>query len=289
MKSNESLSVKTVLFLLLVTVCLLSSCSDDRPPAKTSSYLDNMGLKGKVKSLIETEYNAESKLGEIQKGNIIKTKAINLFNENGNTLEYQLFNADGSQNAKGTYKYDDKGNMIEVTHFRDGKLSSKDTYEFDNKEYEVNSKSYLPDGSLESRGKNKYDEKGNKIEEIYFQANGKLDTKYTSKFDEKGNVIETNGYNSNGGLTTKTSHRYDEKGNEIEMIYFNAETNTRMIRSFKYDVDGKIVEETVNLGNRITKNTYKYDKYDMNGNWLIKIQESDISPLSIVEREIVYY
>ena len=78
-----------------------------------------------------------------------------------------FYNAEGSLYSKDTYKYDEKGNNIELNFYKtDGSLSSKRTY--------------------------KYDEKGNKIELNFYKTDGSLSSKQTYKyeFDTMGNWIK---------------------------------------------------------------------------------------------------
>ena len=85
----------------------------------------------------------------------------------GNKIEYNGYNPNGSLNSKTKYKYDDKGNIVEYNR-------------------------YNSDGSLDIRYIDKYDDKGNIIEENRYNSDGSLDYKYTYKYeyDEKYNWIK---------------------------------------------------------------------------------------------------
>ena len=56
-------------------------------------------LKGKVKSAIESEYNADNKFGEFKKGSL-ESKRIYMFNISGNITEEAEYNSDGSLKSK---------------------------------------------------------------------------------------------------------------------------------------------------------------------------------------------
>ena len=53
----------------------------------------------------------------------------------------------------------------------------------------------------------------------------------------------------------------------------NSDSDMEMANSYEYDEKGNLVEEIINYGLRISKVTYKYDKYDSFGNWLNQTRE----------------
>ena len=55
------------------------------------------------------------------------------YNENGNKIENNYYNSDGSLGFKNTYKYDENGNNIEECRYEDGKIEYKITYKYDEK------------------------------------------------------------------------------------------------------------------------------------------------------------
>ena len=132
--------MKKLLLLTLAIATLTSMGYSQTTPAKKNGW-EEANLKGKVKSLTESKYGAEDRFGEIQK-------------------------KESSLSSKETYKYDDKGNLIEKNN-------------------------YNADGFYYKHTK-KFDDKGNKIEENYYNADG-FDYKHTYKYDDKGYFIEKNG------------------------------------------------------------------------------------------------
>jgi len=90
-------------------------------------------LKGNVKFIARSTYKAVEKFGEIEK-DYLSYKDTYKYDEKGNMIEENKYNADGSLKSKDTYKYDEKGNRIEVIcNNADGILYYKFTfkYEFD--------------------------------------------------------------------------------------------------------------------------------------------------------------
>ena len=54
------------------------------------------------------------------------------YGDNGNQIEQNLFNPDGSLSLKHTYKYDDNGNQTESNDYNsDGNLSLKYIYKYE--------------------------------------------------------------------------------------------------------------------------------------------------------------
>tara|TARA_B100000427_G_C15087117_1_gene411089 strand:+ start:66 stop:452 length:387 start_codon:yes stop_codon:yes gene_type:complete len=75
-------------------------------------------LKGKVKSVTETQYRSVEKFGEVQKDSL-RRKETRKYDDNGNGTEYAKYNSDGSLKYKMTFKYeyDSKNNWIKAISF----------------------------------------------------------------------------------------------------------------------------------------------------------------------------
>ena len=188
------------IILVILSVLCLVSCNQ----SEKKNDLTEENLKGKVKSIKETTYEAVDKFGQIEKGDILVDSSavytddgrFKIYNEKGNKIEENYYNSNGRLYSKTTYKYDEKGNMIEDNFYDsdDGSLIYKNTY--------------------------KYDKKGNKIEEYHYDEDGKFNYKYTYKYDEKGNIIEENHYDSNGRLDSKYTYEYDKNNNWTQRIEY---------------------------------------------------------------------
>ena len=171
-----------------------------RKKSEKKNDLTEENLKGKVKSIKETLYEAVDKFGQIEKGNVLYdafTFPFTIYDEKGNNIEENHYDSDGRLSYKYIYKYDKKGNNIEENHYdSDGRLDSKYIY--------------------------KYDEKGNKIEENRYDSNGRLSQKTTYKYDEKGNTIEKNDYDSDGRPAENYSYKYeyDKNNNWTQRIEY---------------------------------------------------------------------
>lgn len=217
--------MKTKVISILVFIVLLSGCSTIK---KEKNDLKKMNLKGKVRSIREFYYKAVEKSGEILKGKIEKydfehRDTYIIFNNKGNGIEENAYNADGSFAYKWTCKYDNKGNQIETNDYdSDGKFYKKWIIKYKYKWNKIETNVYNSDGSFSHKWILKYDYKGNQIEQNNYRSDGSLVRKWVSKYDDKGNQIEENAYNSDGslGVNCNYEYEYDEKNNWIKKIIF---------------------------------------------------------------------
>ncbi len=220
------------LFMGCLSVLLLTGFAN----AKEKSNETKNSLKGKVKSCIETAYEAKNISGKMEKGKITQNKIVSTYNNQGKIIEQNSYNTDGSLSFKYIVKYDDKGKKIGINQYNaDGGLLSQKIY--DSKENLLESKEYFSsDGSVTGNMTLHYDEKGHLIELKEHNVNGTFT--YTYRYDDSGNRIEEKAY-VNGHLEkTKTvTYRYNKKGNIIEKIYAGN------ISFKRYDDNGHLIEE----------------------------------------------
>ena len=89
----------------------------------------------------------------------------------------------------------------------------------------------------------------------------------TNKYDIKGNKIEQKFIQ--GNYWTKTIYKYDDNNNEIEDSTYG---DANSVNKYTYDSNNNLVElKTFSSGKLFQTISYKYDKYDKEGNWLNKI------------------
>ncbi|MCX6328455.1 MAG: hypothetical protein NTZ85_02920 [Bacteroidia bacterium] len=200
MKSLNLFCIKSGLFLLIPLSCFLFSCSAESQTIKAKSCLEVRELKGKVKSIRETEYYAEVVDGEIKKDGI-KVIMVTSFNKAYTVVEFIQYHPDGRQvAARHIDNYDSNNKLVKVID-------------------------YITNNSKPNTMKisSKYDEKGNMIETLGYGTDGKLYNKGTYKYDEKSRMIE----NISSFLTTSAEQPWftdtakyilDAEGRTIEEI-----------------------------------------------------------------------
>ncbi len=151
-------------------------------------------------------------------------KYIYKYDEKGNIIEEKKYYSDGNMAWGYSDKYNEKGKKIKRKFYdkHNGSLSSKGTYSYNEKGNMIEFKVYEPDGSLSFKSTFRYDEKGNRIEENVYKSDGSLLQKITYKYNEKGNRIEENVYKSDRSLDFKITlkYKFDKMGNWIKKIEF---------------------------------------------------------------------
>lgn len=255
-----------------ISICLIIAFVNCYGQKKTDWQKSN--LKGRVKSLTTTEYDATEKFGEPVKAGIKeKTETITIHFDSKGMITHP---------EKGTntvYKYDTRGNKIEET-----------TYGSDN-------------STIESKSVFKYDASGNVIEEINYNSSGEQTEKKVNTYDVNGNLLvckkSGNLFNGtrNQGQALVSKYKYDAYGRPIQYSVGIGDGELGS-ENYKYDAKGDVIETTAETFNGVNiKKTYKYT-YDANGNWITKVSYSSSAYMNmkaeskadaITERVIEYF
>jgi hypothetical protein len=278
-----------ILTALLVFSILLTSFTTNisgiKPVKKNS--LTQKGLKGKVKSLTETEYKASVINGKNTTGEILKRK-IFIFNNSGYLTEENKLGENGKMEPSCLIKYDNNNMEVEKSDFHNGKMlmslksvynaesvliesTSYDSqnkpsmtykYKYDNNGNKIQWDSYNSDGKLFRNHIYKYDENGNNTEHITYNKSGKQEEKLVYKYDNNSRTIEYCSYGPDK-LKYRTTYKRDDKGNCIEMVNYNG--NDISIKKFMtYDSNGYLAEEKSDNADGSFYSKYSY-KYAVNG------------------------
>ena len=260
--------MKNIFPLILVMIATVS-CANDQG----KDVLYDFNLKGKVKSIRQSNFAALEKDGEIITGTKIDNMNFTAYTH----VEVAQFNEDG--NMYETNGYGSEGNLIykmTVNHGENGNLIGDYSYDLNNE--------------LINKCDYNYHENGYMSEANCIGENG---VRYTLKFkfDEFGNMYELNEYGSGGELVYNYTYKYDKDRNMIEGIWYKPEDSLRIKWTYKYDKYGNWIEKNTynsNAGNVEDKLTYTYE-YDPNNNWTKEITFKDGRAGKIAVREIEYY
>lgn len=218
----------TLIITIFLVGIILYSCHTEKPKASdelTNSDLTRLNLKGNVKSLTDSRFEASGKQGEIQKGIRISKEVLN-FDEKGNKTENFSYGPNDSLEFKTKFKHDDKGFETEALQYKpDGSLCTKTITEY----FKGNKRAscvYDEDGRLSWRITYLYDDDNNITEEDYFRTVSKADHKNIYKYDAKGNVTALNSCNEDGSIVTAYTYKYefDKKGNWIKKTEYMSGT-----------------------------------------------------------------
>ncbi len=270
----------TILFLAVV---IMSSGMITKEPTK----LDELNLKGNVKSVLETvnatlkgsgtsassnKLSIFSNIGmlietQLHKNHKLYSRIVYTYSAENKLLEYIDFNADGSQYLKVSYDYNEKGHIKEEHFDRTEQKRYDENRQLIDLEYEKYYELLFTDV------KYKCDYKGFKLEEKYLRSNGSLSHKLTYKYDFKYNLIELRYYNSANKPTKRIKFKYNSKGNKSESKTF--------------------------ISNRLAVTSLFTYEYDNNKNWINRLEKrkveeniftSDIGSDDVItKRVIVYY
>ena len=239
---------------------------------KPGVRLTGLDLKGKVKEVIQYEYEKDNKNSK-QDSSIVMMR----FDENGNELDETYHDRNGLI-RKTFFKYS-KGKMV-GSEYRDGKLitTAIHLYDGDGNETEMDmySNEDLQGGISYKKAKmiTKYDKKGNRIE-------------VESYFDEKLNLKTINIYNAKNQKIEADNTEYMPSHIKKEKEIFEYDNAGYNVKTEVYDLDGILVEEQIK----------SYGNIDQNGNWRSQTyifkgyNNKTIYYLnkSIIKREITYF
>lgn len=236
---------------------------------KNENDVKKEGLKGKVKSYKVAYYEANEKLGRVEKGKLLEFRGVV-----DNLIYSKAYNLDGFETAQYYFKtidsiefyiqknYDKKNNLIEKKHFDNNQnLKRVETYAY-TKNWQVSEQSiYKPANNLIEKNIYFYDSKNNLIELNEYNGNGTLQRKNKYKYFN-GIRKEVSYYDSTNALTLEQLTIYDTKGNLIREIYFYIADSTMREELYVYDDQNREVEFAVYHSGPfglIQRSTYKYD------------------------------
>ncbi len=249
-------------------------------------------LKGKVKSLEETEWRVKEDNGSINKQEAT-TRTIELFNEKGYKTDHIYFNdftSDFRFGGKLAYSYNDYDQLVESKQYgKDSLLQSTEHYYYNDKGWLIEVKYFFPDTVQSGSLLCLYDSNGNKVETKSYGK--KLGTepwmRETYKYDELGNKTEYCSYEA-GRLSAKVSYTYTSDGFKKERIGYSTVNKPESRRIQTYNSDGNIIEESYGMPELIWTRTYHY-LFDERGNWITRVTEIEGLAIFLCEREIGYF
>jgi len=220
---------------------------------------------------------------------------------------------DGKPSAKGykstVTKYDNKGNITEITNFNDqGKIISFIVYQYDNRDNRVNFERYQGNREkLQQSKKTVYDAKSNKTREYGFDgataysntfkydANGSLsEIEYSidnalverRKLTYSGNKADIMVYDVNNNMSFKQENTYNNKGLLVLEIRTGGTGNMMHSLNLNYNNAGDLMEEVkMRAGDKLDyQKTYQYD----NANRPIKEETVNLDGTKFVSHEYQY-
>lgn len=228
------------------------------------------------------------------------------------------FDTKGKQTDARKFKYDKRGNIIEVRHIDENEQLSKNTtiehYEYDNLDrvtrlYYTDAENNLTNLSETkySQIRYEYDQHGNRTKTTYWDKDNNPSYNHVKthviikKFDSMDNLIYWKDLDINGNPNSAESnypevrYKYDIRGNQIEFIIFNGYDKAingkngwhKQLNTYN-NRNQTLTTEFQDLNGKLAKSkeegyARKVNSYDTHGN-LIKSEEFDESKLIQIEK-----
>lgn len=200
---------------------------------KTKSDAEDLGLKGKVKS-VKQSFEYDDKTKQTYEGKLDEFEI--LFNEKGNFTRKTAFSIPtGKTTSITVYGYLNGKRVSNVKSVRYQNYEESDKDNFTEYQYFYDEKGYLKEYA-EGNIKSIFNYAPNLREETKFYNGDKIIEPITTKYDENGNEIEQS---NKSFFTTFTYESFDVKGNWTKRIqnqefYSNSSTNKIQMISYRH-------------------------------------------------------
>lgn len=284
--------------------------------------LNNLNLKGKIKSIYETSYLGELKNGQYEK--TIKGWRFDFdkdnemkFDDFGNLIEKKEYkNSIATSNYQ--YKYDSKNRIIEINqlyfnyfYFYDSLNRIKTSKQIDKQPNSISQGKTQPINGTTSFVKYFYNNQGKLSKRITTDKNKKILNTEIYSYDNSNNLILKEIKHNNFDETYELS--YNDENKVVKILWKDSEDGINEYTEYQYEGGKLSLEHWVDYeegepdgyidykfkdgnpsdvvvvekdGTISSKEKYIYD-FDLNGNWIKQIILDD-TKIYIVERKITY-
>lgn len=296
---------------------------------KQPTQLEYMWLKGPVKKIMQTTYQAYQRDGQIIQGKVILDNSyhglnfIRIFDETGTYIKTKDF----GPTMYHFKTYDAKGRAVDEINYMRGKFYSKNVHVYN--KWERLSEIIVTDitGKLMYRTFDTYDEEGKKLDHKHFNGVEETVVAYSvNTYNEMGKQISDIEYDmvkNDGSIKRQILHKYDERGNclgysieylddmkphsssmahvfnehndIIETTMYDADGNVKhtSTQTYEYDENGKKIvpyhPPYIHQPDELEEGETEEVTEDSHGNWTKKTKFINKLPVSIMYREIRYY
>ena len=248
------------------------------------NHAKNIHLNGKVKSIKEVDSLPHYFHSYGRNKNKASYILDWVFNPDGNYKQQSEYRDDGSLAARTVFTYNNKGQLLTVTHFDLVREQRREVCTIDVTRNTAKSELYFSGHStISGFTLVKYNKLG-KIAEIQYKGPSQPLRITTHTYDQNGNLI----YDETDG--TKNINKYDEHHYLIESIVYDKKGKIYLYSFYKYDKLGNIIEEKTEINGKPDENSniiYIY-VYDSHNNWIKKTSNDGYCRI-VVERTITYY
>ncbi|GIV33514.1 MAG: hypothetical protein KatS3mg031_1049 [Chitinophagales bacterium] len=194
--------------------------ADSQSVAWRNSHREQMGLKGSVKHLYEITFYALSHYGEVVPGEPIEgTEYSYLFDRQGMLTEKIFCERPDNYSEKWSCKLNELGFPVEAVIVDPSGKRSMESYRYDEKGNLIEKKLFKPQIQ---RWTFTYDNQGRRTSMTVYDL--PYNEMRTTTYDAEGNPKEVMQYFADGNLKEKylCKHTFDKEGNWIQQIQYTA-------------------------------------------------------------------
>lgn len=278
------------IFYLTIAAIVFISCSN----SSKINFLTSMGLKGDVKSTFTYCYEAESRFGSIEKGDIIRGYEFPYwsdiepaskveYNKEGNIVKRTTYTKNGEINGTQIYEYDNSRFLSICVYGKDGEVTYSQKYYYQNGKL-VDYESF----SVYDKVHNYSHRYGIEDDKII------LDSVFVGNELRSITSIQDNLHimvDANGNEISRFIQELDECNRPLRLESINQEGSnfSDYIRSYTYNENGWLLSESEEIKSKMEKISYEYIDLDNMGNWISRAIYIDEKLKAIEERTIEYF
>lgn len=306
-----------ILSLLSVIIMCAVSCKNNSNlniEGIINTDVENEGLKGKVKIVVDSMFSAKEMFGEVIKDTLEYTATF-VFDTKGNMTKYYEYYGNGKLEYGYTYYHEHQKDKKETKRFNESnELIDYNIRTYNKKKLPVRIDMFDQNSMLISRMDFTYDKSFRLTSCIQYGHDGQIEKKWSFTYNADNSyerklfesyrctVVK---YNSDNTISKILVYDYDFEEDEVEeleekWIYSDDHNVTGFIYDYNEELEQKIcqvVDEWGMIVKSITYDekdkakemkSYKYT-YDKKGNWIQCIGYVDNKANIIRERQITYY
>lgn len=272
-------------YLFILSLLFLTACTNYK---KTD--LDNYQLKGNVSSVKMLTYYADSKFGEIIKGELLYDGvSVVDFNKSGYITSISSYIKNGNLYSKSKYSYrEDKLDTV-IVYDSNGDLMNKMFFIWDDDKL-LSNLNYDSEGK--ETFKNIYEYENGYVKTVLFYDEDELVDKQIITKRDGENVLESFSYDKTGKEKGKHINEWDNNIQvKIEYIASNDDSSYSIFLENGLTVKSENCYVLMNSIDMSMKEIYFYDyEFDNKDNWIkcIVFKGNGKIPYRVIEREITY-
>lgn len=222
--------------------------------------------------VVSTSYAVSGKKDSLREK--VVSKSVLYFDRQGRTIKRLTYrsDSDGSlRDARDSYVYDKKGNLIQDTFYElDGSIGVRNNYRYNKFGQQILREYSLGKMQEKTITKSTYD-RTKKIAVIEgHTTKGVFTEKSVISYNDKWQKVEITGYTKDGRLQIRTDMQYDENGNQILSNWYDSTNRLHEVVKDSFNsMNDKIKSEAyiIKRNDTVLIGTTRFEyRYDLRGN-----------------------